>query len=122
MSVSSDPLSALNHLNAIRLDWSRPKTMGWQDILPALERLRPPGAPRSAPQARSNPPRPNYATPAPYVAPRPASHLPECPYCTRKHTGPCPTQLAASQQGQHCCPYWGSHPNQPCTARRTPWR
>jgi len=20
--------------------------------------------------------------------------------------------------GQHCCPYWGSHPNEPCTTRR----
>jgi hypothetical protein len=104
MSVSSDPLSALNHLNAIRLDWSRPKTMGWQDILPALERLRPLGAPRGAPQSRSNPPWPA------------ASQLPECPYCTRSHTGPCPTQQPAGQhQGQHCCPYWGSHPDRPCT-------
>jgi len=30
-----------------------------------------------------------------------------------------PTQRAASSS--HCCPYWGSHPNQPCYWKGPRW-
>ncbi len=50
-----DPLTALKHLSDHRLAWSAPRRTSWQDIPAALERLRPPGAPRYAPERRSAP-------------------------------------------------------------------
>ena len=98
-------LTALHRLYALRLSWSdpRPKPMGWQDIGPRLEALRPQGAPRpdyAAPERRSAALSPcgrcGRGVPAHAAVCACGAHvprsgrLPECPYCTRTHAGPCP--------------------------------
>ena len=99
-------LTALHRLYALRLSWSdpRPKPMGWQDIGPRLEaptdRL---GAtdPTTPPQSDERGASPcgrcgrGVAAHAAVCAcgahvPR-GGRLPECPYCTRTHAGPCPS-------------------------------
>ena len=78
-------LPALHRLYALRLSWSdpRPKPMGWQDIGPRLEALRPLGAPRpdlTAPAAPNVPPR---RVQPQQRASRPRPDIRNCPHCGR---------------------------------------
>ena len=70
MTVSRDPLTALQNFYAKRLEWSRPKTMGWQDIAPAPGAARPQGGSALSPPQSAAAPRCRAAAGVGVVYPR----------------------------------------------------